>query len=427
MSLERLQRVWRRSDSLFGHLGDRAWLEQPIPLRQPFVFYLGHLPAFAWNHLGRGLLGRSAFHEELDLLFERGIDPTGVDAYATRAEWPALGAVVEYRDRVRASLVDALSDPGFPRAGLEVVAMVAEHELMHQETLQYMFQELDHALKRAAPEPPRRPAVEAGRRSRAIEVPEGDVVLGARPGSLPFGWDNEFEAHRVRVPAFAIDELPVTHAEFREFAEAGGYADPALWREEDWAWRSRRCLQRPHAWVGDGKDLRVRGLFEDVPFAEAARWPATVSWAEASAFARWCGARLPTEAEWHRAARGTPEGPEHCWPWGDEPPAERHGSFHFRERSPLPVGSHPGGARAWGAQELVGNGWEWTATVFAPFPGFAPLRRYPGYSADFFDGAHFVLLGASWATDESLLRPSFRNWFQPHYPYVFSKFRLCRD
>ena len=150
----------------------------------------------------------------------------------------------------------------------------------------------------------------------------------------------------------------------------------------------------------------------DVTFERAAHWPAMVSWAEASAYARWRGARLPTETEWHRAARGTPPGA---------------GSFHFRHASPLPVGSSPEAASAWGVHELVGNGWEWTSTPFAPFPGFAPMPRYPGYSADFFDGRHFVLLGASWATDEALLRPSFRNWFQPHYPYVFSKFRCARS
>ncbi len=177
----------------------------------------------------------------------------------------------------------------------------------------------------------------------------------------------------------------------------------------------------------DAAGYRVRGLLEDVPFARAAPWPAMVSWAEAAAYAQWREARLPTEAEWHRAARGTPGGDERRWPWGDEPPSDRHGSFHFRHASPVPVGSRPSGASAWGVQELVGNGWEWTSTPFAPFPGFEPMPRYPGYSADFFDGKHFVLLGGSWATDETLLRPSFRNWFQPHYPYVFSKFRCARS
>ncbi|HKZ31087.1 MAG TPA: SUMF1/EgtB/PvdO family nonheme iron enzyme [Vicinamibacteria bacterium] len=181
------------------------------------------------------------------------------------------------------------------------------------------------------------------------------------------------------------------------------------------------------SWVGEHGALAVRTLLEDLPFACAAQWPAAVSHAEASAYARWRGARLPTEAEWHRAARATPGGGLRQWPWGDEPPAARGANLNFRHGSAVPTGSDPEGASAWGVLELLGNGWEWTATPFAPFAGFEPLPGYPGYSADFFDDAHFVLLGGSWATDEALLRPSFRNWFQPHYPYVFSKFRCARS
>jgi iron(II)-dependent oxidoreductase len=258
-------------------------------------------------------------------------------------------------------------------------------------------------------------------------VAQGRASLGAHRGSIPFGWDNEFPGRSVLVPPFALDDLPVTNADFLEFVRDGGYADSRLWREVDWAWRTRRCLGQPHSWVHDDEGLRVRSLLEDVPFDRAASWPAAVSWAEASAYVRWKGARLPTEAEWHRAARGSPSGDERRWPWGDDPPGERQGSFHFHRASPLPVGSSPDGESAWGAHELVGNGWEWTGSPFAPFPGFEPMPRYPGYSADFFDGAHFVLLGGSWATDAALLRPSFRNWFQPHYPYVFSKFRRARS
>jgi ergothioneine biosynthesis protein EgtB len=427
VSLHRLQPAWRRSDRLFALLTDEAWLQQPIALRQPFLFYLGHLPAFAWRHLGLGLLGRPPFCPELDTLFERGIDPTDVDAYEPQEVWPERGRIVAYRDRVRTELILGLSEPRLPADTVPLVAMVVEHELMHHETLAYMLQELDHGLKQPPEDRPERPGPGVPRSGRPVELPAGEVVLGAVPGSLAFGWDNEFPAHRASVPAFAIDELPVTNAEFAEFVDAGGYTEGRLWRPTDWGWRTRLDLRQPHAWRRHSEGLRVRGLFEDVPFEAAAQWPAMVSWAEAAAYARWRDARLPTEAEWHRAARTTQGGGERHWPWGDEPPSDRHGSFHFRPASPLPVGSHPAGASAWGVQELVGNGWEWTSTPFAPFPGFEPMPRYPGYSADFFDSDHFVLLGGSWATDETLLRPTFRNWFQPHYPYVFSKFRCARS
>jgi ergothioneine biosynthesis protein EgtB len=350
-----------------------------------------------------------------------------VDAYEPQVLWPARAAVLDYRDRVRAELGSALSERSLPRDLEAVASMVVEHELMHQETLLYMLQELDHGLKRRPFDWPALPGPGAQRRSRSVDIPEGDAVLGASPGSLSFGWDNEFRQHSVHVPAFAIDETPVTNADLLEFVEDRGYAESRLWSEDGWAWRSRRCLNRPHSWRRDDSGVRIRGLLEDVPFERAACWPALVSWAEASAYARWRGQRLPSEAEWHRAARGTPAGRQRSWPWGDEAPGEAHGNFHFRHASPEPVGSHPAGASAWGVQELIGNGWEWTGTPFAPFPGFEPLPRYPGYSADFFDGRHFVLRGGSWATDEILLRPSFRNWFQPHYPYVFSKFRCARS
>jgi gamma-glutamyl hercynylcysteine S-oxide synthase len=423
VSLERLARAWQRSDRLFGMLDDEAWLEQPIALRQPLLFYLGHLPAFAWNHIGRGVLGEGALHPRFDALFERGIDPVGVDAYAPLAAWPERSAVVEYRDRVRERLSSALAAAGLPSEAQAVASMVIEHELMHHETLLYMFQELDHALKRRPADWPRlpdAPSAESQRRDtpRRVEVPPGTVRLGAARGALTFAWDNELPEHRVEVAAFELDERPVTNSDFVEFVGAGGYAERRFWREQDWDWRVRQRIERPHSWRGAaGRDRSrtgpscVRSLFEDVPFETAADWPVAVSWAEAAAYARWRGARLPTEAEWHRAAVGISDAAS--------------GNVDFRQGSPLPVGSEPRGASAWGVHELAGNGWEWTATPFAPFPGFEPLPRYPGYSADFFDGAHFVLLGGSWATDEALLRPSFRNWFQPHYPYVFSKFRCA--
>ena len=152
-----------------------------------------------------------------------------------------------------------------------------------------------------------------------------------------------------------------------------------------------------------------------------------VSHAEASAFARWRGRRLPTEAEFHRAAYGTPGGTERSYPWGEDPPDATRGRFGFSGWDPVAAGSCPAGASAWGVHDLVGNGWEWTSTVFAPFEGFQAMASYPEYSAEFFDAQHYVLKGASPATAHELLRPSFRNWFRPHYPYIYAAFRCARS
>jgi ergothioneine biosynthesis protein EgtB len=414
-----LEAAWERTDRIFSLVTDGALLARPIPLRQPLLFYVGHLPAFAWNHLGRGALGLPAFAPELDALFEAGIDPPD-DAEPSRQDdpalWPQLEGVLAYRDRVRSRLRETLGEPALA----EVLPMVLEHELMHHETLLYMLQQLPTEAKcppaelAAAPKGNTLPPVRA-------RVVSGRAHLGAAPGG--FVWDNERPEHDLDAEAFEIDSLPVTNREFREFVSAGGYADPALWTQDGWRWLEQTRRVMPHGWNAKTSDWSLTTLFGEVPFADAAAWPASVSHCEAQAFTRWSGARLPSELEFHRAAYATPEGGIRLHPWGDAAPVPEHANLGLDRWGPAPAGSHPLGASAFGVHELVGNGWEWTATPFRPFPGFRPMERYRGYSADFFDERHFVLLGGSWATDRRLVRRSFRNWFQPHYPYVFTKFR----
>jgi gamma-glutamyl hercynylcysteine S-oxide synthase len=148
-----------------------------------------------------------------------------------------------------------------------------------------------------------------------------------------------------------------------------------------------------------------------------------VSQAEANAYARWAGKRLPTEAEWQRAAYATPRGDERAYPWGAEEPQEQLGNFDFIRWSPAPVNAFPQGRSALGVHDMLGNGWEWTSTQFAPFPGFEPFPFYRGYSADFFDGKHFVMKGGSARTAACMLRRTFRNWFQAHYQFAYTGFR----
>ena len=266
---DRLTEAWARTDRIFEILAPGSWLAQPIALRHPFIFYLGHLPAFAWNHVGGELLGRPAFNPAFDELFSRGIDPDVDDPTHCHdhpevpATWPAVPEVLAYRDRVRAALLDA-SAAVADRAATHlmagegrVYAMIAEHELMHQETLLYMMQRLPLEQKvRPSWVPPL--VLGPGRPADKIAIPAGSVTLGARFDDLPFGWDNEFAALEVPVPAFRIDGTAVTNAQFLAFVEDGGYRRPDLWSDEDRVWLGHAAIEHPVVW-----ELPRRAL--DVP------------------------------------------------------------------------------------------------------------------------------------------------------------------
>jgi ergothioneine biosynthesis protein EgtB len=259
-----------------------------------------------------------------------------------------------------------------------------------------------------------------------VEIPAGSATLGlSRSNGDVFGWDNEFEEFTVDVPAFEIDRYKVTNGQFLEFLAAGGYENRDLWTDADWNWRAEHNINHPIFWKRDGDSWHFRAMFDEIPLL--LDWPAYVSHAEASAYALWAGKALPTEAQWHRAACGTSEGVARPYPWGSEAPNGKRGNFDFQRWDPAPVNAFPEGRSAFGVADLLGNGWEWTSTLFAPLPGFQAFPFYPGYSADFFDGRHYVIKGASARTAACMLRRSFRNWFQPHYQYVYAGFRCVRN
>jgi formylglycine-generating enzyme required for sulfatase activity len=239
-----------------------------------------------------------------------------------------------------------------------------------------------------------------------------------------FGWDNEFDEHQVDVPGFSIDVHKVTNADYLEFVRAGGYEEQSLWRAPAWEWIHKSGIRHAPFWKPHNDEFRLRAMFAETPFQPF--WPVYVSHAEAEAYSRWKGKSLPTEAQFHRAAFGGPSGTERAHPWGNEQPQRRFGNFDFDKWDPCHVGAHPDGRSAFGIAGLVGNGWEWTSTLFTPFEGFSPFSFYPGYSADFFDDNHYVLKGGSPRTAGLLLRRSFRNFFQPMYGNVYSAFR-CVD
>ena len=359
---------------------------RPIPLRHPFAFYAGHLPVFSFLTLNRRVLHEPAIDAGLETLYERGIDPNSVAAAGkhARTDWPNADTLAQYTDEIDKRVLAALENAPLH---LQAAYTLLEHEQMHHETLMYIVTQLDPRYKLA---PVQAHADMADPQNDWCDVPAGTATLGAKRDDVPFGWDNEFEQHDIVVPAFRMQRYPITNGAYLEFVRQGA-APPPFWIERDGT-------------------FTLRGTFEELPFM--ASWPVWLSNDEALAYARWKGKRLPTEPEYHRAVHGVPDA------------SARHGNFDFMRFDAEPVNAHPDGLSAWGIEDLVGNGWEMTQTIFAPFPHFEPMATYPQYSADFFDGKHVVMKGASPVTARELVRRSFRNWFYGDYPYAYGKFRL---
>jgi iron(II)-dependent oxidoreductase len=442
--IEQLADARRRTDELFAVVNPDALYDRPITERHRIVFYIGHLEAFDWNLFHERALGLKSFHPEFDRLFAFGIDPVGGGLPTDQhADWPRISAVQDYVEKIRAvldvKLADALADSRFPTSdgfSLATLLNVAiEHRLMHAETLAYMLHQLplDRKVRRSeiltsVTSPVGHDNVDHG----SVEIPAGTATLGLGRDSGVFGWDNEYEAHTVDVPAFAMDRYKVTNQQYLEFINAGGYKTRAFWgagggnnnNNEDWEWISAQGISHPAFWKRTNNQWLYRTMFDDVPLP--LDWPVYVSQAEAEAYARWAGRSLPTEAEWQRAAYATTYSRERAYPWGEQVPDATRGNFDFARWSPTPVNALPEGRSAFGVHGMLGNGWEWTSTEFAPFPGFKPFPFYRGYSADFFDGKHFVLKGGSARTAACMLRRTFRNWFQAHYQFAYAGFRCVR-
>ena len=388
-----LDEARQQTDELFRCIRPDSLYERPIPERHRILFYVGHVEAFDWNLIARYALDVPAFHPGFDRLFAFGIDPPPGELPADQpADWPGLTEVERYNRRVREELDELLEN-----VPDQLFHVAIEHRLMHAETFAYILHQLPYERKMAPAGPGAGDwGLGAGweeRRLRAamIPVPQGQAHLGLPPGA-PFGWDNEFQPHTVEVPAFSIASHKTTNREYLEFVRQGAAA--------------------PLFWVKRGGLWMYRGMFGEYPLP--GECPVYVTHREAEAYAAWRGMRLPSEAEFHRAACG----------------AKPSANVDFRYWDPIPVHADDlpsGGQMPARPAQMVGNGWEWTSTVFAPFPGFQPFPFYANYSAPFFDGEHFVIKGASPRTAACFLRPSFRNWFRPSYPYIYGSFRLVES
>lgn len=402
----RLLQARRSMDAVLARVPSNAWFDRPVPQRHRLVFYAGHVEAFDWN-LIKAHLNISGPYSEFDSLFAFGVDPkNGQLPDDQPSQWPSMQQISEYRTAVRQRIDEVVTD-----ISPFVLHIALEHRLMHVETFAYLLHNLSTPISARPHLSPPAPAPFT-QDDAMIAIPSGMVTLGQSRGTSEdsanahgFGWDNEFDEHRVFVPSFGINRYKVTNRRYLPFVEAGA-APPHFWRRRGSAWY----------W---------RTFGGEVPLP--LDWPVYVTHQEATAYAAWRGQTLPTEPQFHRAAFGTPTNDERAYPWGNTPPTPSHGNFDGRCWDPIGVACTPLGESAFGVAQLVGNGWEWTSTVFAPFPGFEPYACYPGYSAPFFDSDHFVLKGGSPLTAACFLRRSYRNWFRPDYRFVYASFRCVEN
>jgi iron(II)-dependent oxidoreductase len=374
-----LTRVRERTLGLLAPLSDDELELQVSPLQSPLVWDFAHIGHFEELWLLRELGGERSANPEFDDIYD-----AFAHERAERASLPILrpDAAYAFVDEIRGRVLDLLSRPPEEadnplRSGDFVFGMVIQHELQHLET---MTQTLQLGGLRG-PLPGRPPEVSA---RGELLVEEGDFVLGAGDGE-PWAYDNERPGHDVSLPAFHVDRGLVTNADYAEFMRVGGYSERDWWSADGWAWRESEGAEAPRYWrrAADGWARERFGEVEALPPQEAVQH---VSWYEADAYARSVGKRLPSEAEWEKAARSQPGEIEH----------------------------------------LSGAVWQWTSSDFSGYPGFSAFP-YPEYSEVFFGHDYRVLRGGSWVTDPVVSRPTFRNWDYPQRRQIFSGLRCARD
>ncbi|HZS46870.1 MAG TPA: ergothioneine biosynthesis protein EgtB [Blastocatellia bacterium] len=402
---------------------------------RPILWHLAHIGVFESYWILQRVKGDPTISERYDVIF----DPIKTPREESK-DLPSIQEMREYLSKVRQEVLSYLEDlEGNEQSPLlqggYIFDLVLEHEYQHQETINYLMRLLDPSAKQAPKDYSVRSdflmwAQESKDRDM-VKVEGGPFEMGSNGYlSVPFIYDNEQPRHTVHLKDFKIDRNLVTNQDFLEFINSGGYSLQSLWSPEGWKWKEENGINLPLFWRREGDEdssqWQVQEMFETSELNP--NLPVTgVSWHEASAYAQFVGKRLPTEAEWEKAASWDPiSKSRRCFAWGDEMPEKHLANFNNNLYGPSPVGAFPAGKSAYGCLDMTGNVWEWASSTFGPYPGFEAYP-YPEYSEVWFDGDHRILKGGSWVTRAPLLRTSFRNFFRPGFRIAFAGFRCATD
>jgi iron(II)-dependent oxidoreductase len=410
-----------RTLSLVASVSDEDLERVHSQLMSPLVWDLGHIAAFEDLWLVHRYGERPLLHEDLTSVYDAFETPR-----AQRGDLPFLrpDEARDYLNAVRGRTLDVIDERGI--ANGIVHEMVIRHEHQHNETMLQTLQlaklpDYEIAGAHANGRCPVLGQTHTG--LEFVEIPGGEFTIGAPPTG--FAYDNERPRHRTDVRGYQLARSPITNGTYLTFVEGGGYQRREWWSDEGWAWKEDYDISRPGRWTADHAAEWRLGTLEPL---DPGRPVVHVSWFEADAFAHANGARLPTEAEWEKAATWDQAQAEGLpFPWGADPAIPGvHANVDQLGRGPAPVGEHPAGASPYGCLGMIGDVWEWTASEFGGYPGFVPYP-YREYSEVFFGGGYKVLRGGSWATRARVATPTFRNWDFPERRQIFAGFRLARD
>ena len=403
---------------------DDAQLRPPVlPIVNPLLWEIGHVTWFQEAFVLRGALREPPLVERADALWDSAAIP-----HDTRwsLHLPSREEMHRYITDVTDRVIDGLWGPWSTRQLRYVTRYTVHHHDMHTEALTYTRQTLAYP-------PPTLSTIEtvdaeqAGPLTGDADIPGGTFLLGA-DRDTGFVHDNEKWAHPVQVEPFGLARAPVTQAEYAAFVEDGGYRRRELWDVDGWEWRRHAAAEHPVYWQPGRAGWQRRDFDQWVPL-EPDRPVSHVCWHEATAYARWAGRRLPTEAEWEAAALAEPDAAgglkphKRRFPWGDEPVTTGRANLDWRHMGTADVAAYPEGDSAFGCRQLLGNLWEWTASTFTAYPGFEQ-DVYRDNSVPSF-GSRKVLRGGAWATRARLAHGTIRNYFTPDRRDVLAGFRTA--
>ncbi|MBW4419129.1 MAG: SUMF1/EgtB/PvdO family nonheme iron enzyme [Myxacorys californica WJT36-NPBG1] len=391
--------------ALFEDVDYDTFCRQAHPDFSPIGWHLGHIAYTEALWVLQRYAGEPPIRGDHRLFAQDGL------LKRDRVHLPAIAEVVDYMDTIRSRVLTYLEVAPLEKQE-RLWRWLIQHESQHAETIAIVL-----ALSQL-PTEPNTDATTDWINETNCSASEGDMVLIEasyfEQGSDSIdAMDNERPVQQVYLENYWIDRYPVTCQEYRLFIQAEGYRDRQWWSEEGWNWLQATQTQFPLYWTDDP-------VYGTHPVCG-------VSWYEASAYARFVGKRLPTESEWEKAASWNSTAQTRLtYPWGNAEPERTHCNHQHGIGRTTPVDRYPQGQSPWGCFDMLGNVWEWTATWFVGYSNFECFP-YAGYSQTYFDNAHRVLKGGSWATRRWAMRNSFRNWYHPHVQQVFAGFRCAKS